>query len=224
MSQTAPETAAAEPRRIGPERHGSERLRHGIARGSAMELAGYRSIWRWMSRQPYVPEGASGFSYDKPIRTILLVFIVLSAVEIPLIDLLVHGIPWLRWPFIALGVWGVVTMLGILLGNITRPHSVGPDGIRFRNGGEIDVDLPWEVIASVERRRHALADASGLRLTGFGDEQVLNHVIQDHSDIEIVLERPTLIALPQGEVTVAALRISVDDPAGFLDAVRTHIP
>lgn len=224
MTQDVPTLDPAAPRRIGPERHGSEKVRHGIERGSAMELAGYRSIWRWMTRQPYVPEGASGFSYDKPIRTILVVFIVLSAVEIPLIDLLVHGIPWLRWPFIVLGIWGVVTMLGILLGNITRPHAVGPRGIRFRSGDEIDIDLPWEVVASVERRQHALADASGLRLTGFGDEQVLNQVIQDHSDIEIVLEQPTLIALPQGEVRVSALRIAVDDPAGFMAAVRTHIP
>ncbi|BDZ39436.1 hypothetical protein [Microbacterium suwonense] len=224
MPQAGPEVDAREPRRIGPERHGSEKLRHGIRRGSELELAGYRSIWRWASRQPYVPEGASGFSYDKPVRTILIVFIGLSAVEIPVIDLLVHGIPWLRWPFIALGVWGVVTTLGILLGYLTRPHAVGPEGIRVRHGGEVDIDLPWDVVASVERRRHALTDAPQLSLTGVGDEQVLNHVIQDHSEIEIALEGPTPLRLPQGEVTVSALRISVDDPAGFMDAVRTHIP
>lgn len=224
MRQTVRSSDMAEPRRIGPDRHGAEKMRHGIRRGSEMELAGYRSIWRWMSRQPYVPDGANGFSYDKPVRTILVVFIVLSAVEIPLIDLLVHRIPWLRWPFIALGVWGVVTMVGILLGHLTRPHAVGPRGIRVRHGGEVDIDLPWEAVRSVERRQHALTGAPQLSLTGAGDAQVLNHVVQDHSDIEIVLEEPMLLRLPQGEATVSALRISVDEPAAFMDAVRTHIP
>lgn len=215
---------AGEARRIGPERHGAEKLRYGIRRGSEMEHAGYRSIWRWASRRPCIPQGASGFSYDRPVRTILIIFIVLSAVEVPVIDLLVHRIPWLRWPFMALGVWGVVTMLGILLGYLTRPHAVGPDGIRVRHGGEVDIDVPWEVVASVERRRHSLSGAPQLSLTGTSHEQVLNHVIQDQSDIEITLEEPTTLTLPQGEVTVSMVRISVDDPAGFMTAVRTHIP
>lgn len=224
MPETGPVVDSLAPRRIGPQRQGAERIRYGIQRGTALELAGYRSIWRWITREPVVPRGASGFGYDKPIRTILVVFIVLSAVEIPVIDLLVRDIPWLRWPFIVLGVWGVVTMLGILLGNLTRPHAVGPDGIRIRHGGEVDIDLRWEVIAAVERRRHALTGAPPLSLTGSGDDTVLNQVIQDHSEIEIALERPTTLVLPQGEVTVSAVRLSVDDPAGFMSAVRTHIP
>ncbi|QMU97257.1 hypothetical protein FVO59_08540 [Microbacterium esteraromaticum] len=223
MTQTAA-AATAEPRRIAPQLHGAERLRHGIRRATAMEAAGWRSIGRALLGRPRVPHGATGFSYDRPVRTILIIFLVLSAIEIPVIDLLVHGIAWLRWPLLALGVWGVLTMLGMLLSHLTRPHSVGPDGIRVRHGGEVDIDLPWEMIASVQRRRHSLSGAPQLSLTGAGDEQVLNQVIQDHSEIEIALERPTLLPLPQGDVTVAAVRISVDDPAAFLDAVRTHIP
>src|SRR5690606_29825967 len=138
--------------------------------------------------------------------------------------LLVHPIPWLRWPLMALGVWGVLTMRGILRGHLTRPHSVGPDGSRLRHGGEVDIDLPWEIIASVPRRRNALSGAPQLSLTGEGAQQVLNQVVQDHSEVEITLERPTLLSLPQGDVTVSAVRVSVDDPRGFLDAVRTHIP
>lgn len=223
MTQASVAVDAA-PRRIGPQLHGPARLRHGIRRGTAMELAGWRSIARAVTGRPRVPAGASGFTYDRPVRTILVIFLVLSAVEIPVIDLLVHGIPWLRWPLLALGVWGVLTMLEMLLSHVTRPHSVGPAGIRVRHGGEVDIDLPWAVIASVERRRHALSDAPQLSLTGAGDEQVLNQVIQDCSDIEIALEEPTLLRLPQGAVAVSKVRLSVDDPAAFLDAVRTHIP
>lgn len=216
--------ASIEPRRIGPQLHGAERIRHSIRRGSAMEAAGWRSIGRALAGRPRVPRGASRFSYDRPVRTILIVFLVLSAIEIPLIDLLVHPIPWLRWPLLALGVWGVLTMLGMLLGYLTRPHAVGPEGIRVRHGGEVDIDLPWQVVASVERRRHSLSGAPQLSLTGEGEEQTLNQVIQDHSDIQITLEEPTLLRLPHGDVTVGAVRISVDDPVAFLDAVRRHMP
>jgi len=123
-----------------------------------------------------------------------------------------------------LGVWGVLTMLGMLLGYLGRPHAVGPDGIRVRHGSEIDLCLPWDDIASVERRRHALSGAPALSLTGHGDDQVLNQVVQDGTDILVTLERPTRLRLPQGDITVSAVRMSVDEPAAFLDAVRTHIP
>lgn len=223
-TQTSAAAAETEPRRIRPDLHGAERIRHGIRRALAIEWSGWRSIGRAITCRPRVPLGASAFTYDRPTRTILIIFLVLSAVEIPVVDLLVHGIPALRWPLLALGIWGVLTMLGMLLGNLTRPHAVGPDGMRVRHGGEVDIDLPWDVIASVERRRHALPGAPQLSVTGSGDEQVLNQVIQDFSSIEIALEAPTPIDLPQGSVTVSAVRISVDDPEAFLDAVRTHIP
>lgn len=214
----------AEPRRIGPELHGADRLRYGLRRAGAMEAAGWRSIGRALAGRPRVPRDASAFTYDRPVRTILVVFLALSAVEIPIIDLLVHGIPWLRWPLMALGVWGVLTMLGMLLGYLTRPHAVGPYGIRVRHGGEVDIDLAWDDIASVEHRRHALSGAPALSLTGHGDDQVLNQVVQDGADILVTLERPTRLRLPQGDIMVSAVRMSVDEPAAFLDAVRTHIP
>lgn len=216
--------ADTRPRKIGVERHGAERTRHLIRRGTAMEAAGWRSIGRAITFRPRVPPGASAHSYDKPFRTVLIVFLGLSAIEVPVVDLITHPWPAIRFPLLALGIWGILTMTGMVLSYYTRPHAVGPAGIRVRNGGEIDIDLPWEVIASVERRRRSLPDAPSLSLTGSGDAQALNHVAQDGTDIDINLEAPTLIRLPQGEVTVSSLRISVDDTDAFLAAVRTHIP
>jgi hypothetical protein len=223
---TAPHEPAADtrPRKIGPELHGSARTRHLIARATAMEAAGWRSIGRAIALRPRVPAGATAHSYDKPFRTVLVVFLALSAIEVPIVDLITHPWPAVRFPLLVLGIWGVLTMTGMLLSYYTRPHAVGPAGIRVRNGGEVDIDLCWDVIASVERRRRPLADSPSLSLTGSNDDQVLNHVAQDGTDIDINLEAPTLIRLPQGDVTVSAVRISVDDTDAFLHAVRTHIP
>lgn len=212
------------PRRIGPALTGSDRIRYLVRRGAAIEAAGWRSIGRALTFRPRVPHGASGHSYDGPIRTVLIVFLVLSAIEVPIIDLITHPWPAVRFPLLALGIWGVVTMLGMLLSYVTRPHAVGPAGIRVRSGGEVDIDLPWADIASVERRRRSLPEAPTLSLTGSGDTTVLNHAVQDGTDIDIELEQPTRLTLPHGTVTVSTVRISVDDTAAFLDAVRTHIP
>lgn len=225
MTMNPPEAIPdTRPRKIGPELHGAERTRHLIRRASAMEAAGWRSIGRAITLRPRVPEGASAHSYDKPFRTVLIVFLALSAIEVPIVDLITHPWPAVRFPLLGLGIWGVLTMTGMLLSYYTRPHAVGPKGIRIRNGAEIDIDLPWEAIASVARRRRSLPDAPSLSLTGSGDSQALNHVAQDGTDIDINLEAPTVICLPQGNVTVSAVRISVDDTDAFLDAVRTHIP
>lgn len=212
------------PRKIGPELTGRARRRDLIQRATAMEAAGWRSIGRAITFRPRVPAGASAFSYDKPFRAALVAFLALSAIEIPVIDLITHPWPAVRFPLLALGIWGVLTMIGMLLSYLTRPHAVGPAGIRVRHGGTVDIDLPWEAIAAVARRRRSLLDSPALSLTGAGDSQALNQVAQDGTDVDITLERPTLLSLPQGKVTVSVVRISVDDVDAFLDAVRTHIP
>ena len=48
--------------------------------------------------------------------------------------------------------------------------------------------------------------------------------MQDETNILIVLERPVIARLPKGDESVDAVRLWVDDPDGFMSAVRTHIP
>ena len=48
--------------------------------------------------------------------------------------------------------------------------------------------------------------------------------MQDETNILIVLERPVTARLPKGPEGVDAVRLWVDDPDGFMSAVRTHIP
>jgi hypothetical protein len=207
----------------GRER-GLARIRRLGRRAVAMEVAGWRSIGRAVFRRPTVPRGASAHRYDGPIRSVLVVFLVLSAVEIPVVDLVTHRWPAVRFPLLVLGIWGATAMLGMLCGYVTRPHAVGPDGIIVRNGAEVEVTLPWDDVASVARRRRALTGARPTSLTGPDDDQILNLVVQDGTDIDIQLEGPTTIRLPDGPATVTRVRVAVDDGAAFLDAVRRHIP
>jgi hypothetical protein len=198
------------------------RIRYFARRAWEIELGVWVSLYRFVFRRPRVPAGATGFRYHSPILTVLVVFIVLSAIEIPIVDLVVHPWPWLRIPLMIAGIWGVTWMLGLLLGFITRPHAVGPEGIRVRSGAEIDIDLPWAVVDRVARSKDVAEKAPKVDEGEHGRTLALR--MQDETNILIVLERPVIARLPKGPESVDAVRLWADDPDGFMSAVRTHIP
>jgi hypothetical protein len=196
-------------------------------RALQLELRIYASIWRFITRRPAIAPGAAGFSYHKPVFTILMIFIVLSAVEIPIIDLIVHRWPVVRISFLILGIWGLTWMFGLLAAYLMRPHTVGPEGIRVREGLETDFLLTWEDIASVARERR-VDEPKTPKITEADGARTLSLRMQDESVIVIELERPTLVRLPGlppkgGEQLVDEVRFWVDDPGAFMDAVRSHI-
>lgn len=216
MTELAPSTAAA-------SRSGLIARIVTLSRAAwRAEVGIWKSLYRWAFRRPRVPAGASGFAYHSPVLTILVVFIVLSAIEIPIIDLIVHDIAWLRIPLLALGIWGLTWMIGLLLSFFTRPHAVGPDGIRARSGADIDIDLPWDAVASVEKSRDVVEKAPKIREEGHGRTLALR--IQNETNVLVVLERPVRTRLGGSDVELDAVRLWVDDLDGFMTAVRTHIP
>ena len=186
------------------------------------EVGVWQSLYRWAFRRPRVPAGASGFAYHSPVMTILVIFIVLSAVELPIVDLIVHPWPWIRIPLLILGIWGLTWMFGLLLAYLTRPHAVGPEGIRARLGADLEADLPWDVVESVERSRDVTEKAPKVRDEPHGRTLAIR--IANETNVLIVLERPVSVHVGGREAEVDAVRLWVDDLDGFLDAVRTHIP
>ncbi|MGW5667805.1 hypothetical protein [Micromonospora sp. NPDC003776] len=81
------------------------------------EIGMWRSLFRWLLRRPQTTEpGAEVFGYVGVVQPILIAFIVLSAVEIPIFDLILrHTLPWpsVRTVVLALGVWGLLWMIGL---------------------------------------------------------------------------------------------------------------
>lgn len=196
-------------------------------RALKLELRIYASIGRFIARRPAIARGAAGFGYHKPVFAILMIFIVLSAVEIPIIDLIVHRWPVVRISFLILGIWGLTWMFGLLAAYLMRPHTVGPEGIHVREGLEIDILLTWDDIASVARERR-VDEPKTPRVTEADATRTLSLRMQHETVVVIELERPTLVRLPGsrpkgGEQEVDEVRIWVDEPTAFMDAVRQHI-
>ncbi|MFC5339133.1 hypothetical protein [Leucobacter denitrificans] len=201
-------------------------------RAVKVELRIYVSLWRAIARKPLIPIGGRGFTYHRPVLTVLIIFMVLSAVEIPILDAIVHRWLPVRIFFLAIGIWGLTWMIGLLCAFLTRPHTVSAEGIRVREGLELDIFVPWDEFASIRRFDTAVDPNDPDRIKGRvfveGDETVCAVRISHETNLEISFERPTKIQLPGlhpkgGTHEITVLRFWADDPAAFLETVRASL-
>lgn len=115
-------------------------------------------IGRWILRRPHVPAGAAPLYARRGTLAVPMVFAVLCVGEIVLLHLL---IPWpvVRVIVDLVGVFGLVTVLGMAAGPAVRPHLLFPDRLELRVGGHRSGTVPRELIgaAQAQRRLHPTA-------------------------------------------------------------------
>lgn len=205
-----------------PDRNWWQVAAHLARRAWRMELGSYQAIFRFVCRRPRVPQGATGFTYHQPVLALLLAFIAVSVVELVVVDLLVRRWEAVRLPLLVVGVWGVVWMLGLLFAMLTRPHAVGPSGVRARYATEIDIGLGWDAVRSVDHRRRVVQGKQPKVTVDDQGRAALHLRMQDETNIDIALARPVSVRLPHGPETVERVSLYADDPRAFLDAVARH--
>ena len=203
---------------------GWRRMAHLARRAWLIEVHGYQNAWRFVFRRPRVPAGATGFSYAQPVLPVLIVFIAVSAVEVVVVDLIVHRWwPAGRLPLLVLGIWGVTFMVGLLFGMLVRPHAVGPAGLRIRSGSEVDLALSWDDVAAITRRTRRINAGQPKVTVDESGEATLHLRISDETNLDVRLERPATLRLPHGVETVSAVSLYADDPRGFLAEARRYL-
>jgi hypothetical protein len=210
---------------VAPRRRGRWfRLRWLLRRAWTMEIHGYQSIYRFVFRRPRVPTGSVGFTYSAPILSILIVLTFVSAVELVVVDVIVHRwAPGIRVPLLILGGWGLIWMIGLLLGVLTRPHAVGPDGVRVRFAADTDIPVSWDDVYSVGRRRRTRNDGEPALIVDDDGSVTLHVRVGDETNLEIVLERDLTVPTTRGPEVVRRIALYADDPKAYLDEVRRHI-
>lgn len=191
-------------------------------RAVLLEVWGYVSIFRYVLRRPKVPPGAAGFSYHRLVMPLLVAFIAVSAIELVVVDLLARRWPTVRITLLALGIWGLVWMFGLLFAFLTRPHAVGPAGIRVRSGAEVDIPLGWEIIDSVAMNRRVTQDKQPLVMADRDGEPSLHLRVQHETNLDIRLRRTVEVRMPHGTETVSRIHLFADLPEHFTDEVRRH--
>jgi hypothetical protein len=199
-----------------------------VRRVAALEAGMWRSLYRWLLRRPPAPDpGTEPFGYVGVVKPMLIVFIVVSAVEIPLLDLIIsRTVPWrpVRVIALAIGVYGLIWMIGLFAGLRVHPHLVGADGLRVRSGTDVDITLPWEAVAAVRSRYRPLPSSRGVQTEVTGDGLIVNIATGGQTSVDVVFRRPTVVRLPKGPSEPATeLRFYADEPDALTARARQHL-
>ncbi|SCF37991.1 hypothetical protein GA0074695_6334 [Micromonospora viridifaciens] len=199
-----------------------------LRRVIAYEVGMWLSLGRWLLRRPPAVEpGAVAFSYVGVVKPILGAFIVLSAIEIPIFDLILrHTVPWpsVRRTALVLGVWGLLWMIGFFASLRIHPHVAGPSGLRVRNGISVDFLVPWSAVARIERRYRSLPSSRTVRIEPSDTQTILNIGTGSQTSVDIVLREPLSVRLPKGPSgPVHEIRLYADDPAALVTRAREHL-
>ncbi|GAB1690284.1 hypothetical protein [Krasilnikovia sp. M28-CT-15] len=193
----------------------------------AYEVAMWHSLYRWIFRKPLRLEpGARVFSYIGVVKPILWAFIVLSAVEIPIFDLILqHVLPWegLRRTVLVLGVYGLLWMIGLMAMLRIHPHVAGPAGLRVRNGATLEFLVPWDAVESVRARYRSLDSNRTVHLEQADSGTVLSVGAGRQTSVDVVLRRPLAIDLPAGRTeNVGEIRLYADEPDALVALTREY--
>ncbi|GAB2575003.1 hypothetical protein Aab01nite_14940 [Paractinoplanes abujensis] len=194
-----------------------------LRRAAAAEAATWRNLALWVTRRPVDRHGGQAYGYLGVVKPILGVFLVLSIVEIPVLDLIIkHVVPWgpARWIMLAISVWGLLWMLGFLGGLIRHPHLLLDDGLRVRMGPGIDLTVPWSDIESIGKRYRSMPSSRAVQF----EEGALHIVVGSQTSIDVRLRRPLTFDVPRGPgEPVSELRLYADDADGLVRVARTHL-
>jgi hypothetical protein len=187
------------------------------------EVRMWTSLFHWILRRPVAEPGATPFGYSRRLMPIFAVFIAVSAIEIPIIDLI---LPWktVRIIVAALGVYGLVWMLGLLAIVRVTPHVVGESGLRVRGGSNgLDVTIPWDHITSIHAFTRTL-QGKDMQVDHASGEAILSLGVLKETNVDITFGDPTILELPRGDTEpLRALRIAVDDPDAMVSLAREHL-
>lgn len=186
------------------------------------EIRLYISLARWLARRPSIPGDDVPIGYAKATTPVVWLWIFASALEIPLIHVLV---PWdtIRIIGLAVGVWGLIWMLGLLASLHVYPHLLDASRLRVRNGASIDVAVPWEAIGSLTARRGDLPSSA----RSFQPEQTergthLRIGVSGQVNVHASLAAPLTVKTPHGPMEIVELSFLVDEPRAFVTQAREY--
>jgi hypothetical protein len=122
--------------------------------------------------------------------------------------ILSRWLTFLRIPFLVLGVWGLVWMLGLMASYRMRPHLLTDTELHVRNMARTRVVVPLDSVTQV---RVADVDESSIRSVRVVDDALLV-LVSGRTNLQLTLAEGTTISSPVGEIAPATVGLWVDEP------------
>lgn len=188
-----------------------------------LEVTMYQNLLRWIARRPAVGRDEEPIGYVQQAAPVIWLWIFASAAELPLVHVL---IPWhgVRIAAIAVGIWGLVWMLGMLGGLRMYPHLMTPTSLRVRNGALVDVPVPWSSIAAVVRREQDLSSTiRSVQVAETTDGVDLQVGVSGRTNLTLELQEPLPVETRLGTVQPGRISLWVDDPRKTASDLRSRV-
>ncbi|MFI6702016.1 hypothetical protein ACIBJC_24125 [Streptomyces sp. NPDC050509] len=159
---------------------------------------------------------AVGYARAQAPTSYGLVFVLV--VETVGVSFMLVDVPVAHLSMLILDLYMVFLVLGLHAAAVTRPHVVGPGGLRVRRGAGLDLWIPLERIVSARYDlRFPHADKS--------EDGVLEVAIASQTSITVELDRPvTAISLLGRRTEVRTVHCHADEPQAAVEAIRKFLP
>ncbi|MCP3756740.1 hypothetical protein [Streptomyces sp. TBY4] len=177
------------------------------------------SLGLWVVRRPHgVGDGDIAVGYARAQASTsygLAFFFLVETVGVSFM-LAEHPVPHLV--MLVLDLYTVLLVLGLHAAAVTRPHVVGPGGLRVRRGARLDLRIPLEAIASA-RYDLRFPDANK------AEDGVLDVAVASQTSVTIELTRPvTAVSLLGRRTEVRTVRCHADEPQAAVAAINGLLP
>ncbi|MEV7381404.1 hypothetical protein [Streptomyces lydicus] len=206
------------------------------AGGTLRRLAAHEGRWmaslaRWVTRRrDGTAPGERALPYAAAQAALVYGLTFVCAVETAGVHVLLGGVPVARTVLLIVDVYTVLMLLGFQAAAVTRPHVLGAEVLRLREGARTEVRIPVERIVSVRydlrftkepaKGRGVPADADGEP----GGGGVAELAVGGQTSVTVELAGPVEVVRLLGRCErVRTVRFHADDARGAVAAVRARM-
>ncbi|WP_050502816.1 hypothetical protein [Streptomyces monomycini] len=181
------------------------------------------SLGLWVTRRrDGVGAGERALGYARAQAAMWYGLLFVCVVETVGATVLLAKLPVAHWVMLVLDVYTLAVVLGLQAAAVTRPHVVGPAGLRVRNGALLDVWIPLERIVSVRYDlRFPKTETAGRGSRGQDEARVLEMAVGSQTCVTVELSEPvTAVKLLGQRVEARTVRFHADEGRAAVAAVR----
>lgn len=196
----------------------------GVLITQTRRLAAHEGRWMaslglWVARRSHgVGDGDIAVGYARAQAPTAYGLVFVFVIETVGVSFMLAPYPVAHLVMLLVDLYTVFLVLGLHAAAVTRPHVVGPGGLRVRRGTRLDLRIPLKLIASA---RHDLRFPDANK----SDDGVLDVAVASQTSITVELAQPvTAVSLWGRRTEVRTIRCHADEPQTAVAAIKKLLP